>query len=74
LLSYEAQQWISRSKRTALQALRWRLPKVVEPMPRLTPMPLALSGLVYTSVFNFGDARKNPQDLLTAFLLAFKDR
>jgi glycosyltransferase involved in cell wall biosynthesis len=74
LLSFEAQQWISRSKRSALQALRRRLPKVVEPMPRLTPMPLELSGLVYTSVFNFGDLRKNPRDLLTAFLLAFKDR
>jgi hypothetical protein len=30
--------------------------------------------LVYTSVFNLGDERKNPHDLVTAFLLAFRHR
>jgi glycosyltransferase involved in cell wall biosynthesis len=30
--------------------------------------------LVYMTIFNLLDQRKNPQDLITAFLLAFKDR
>jgi len=47
---------------------------MVEPLPRLRPAPLELSGLVYTSVFNPCDQRKNPHDLLSAFLLAFRDR
>ena len=73
-LSPQAQQWVSQSKRATLQALRRRRPIVVEPLPRLRPTRLELSGLVYTSVFNLGDLRKNPHDLLTAFLLAFRDR
>ncbi|MBX6312839.1 MAG: glycosyltransferase, partial [Isosphaeraceae bacterium] len=36
--------------------------------------PLTLGGLVYTSIFNLSDRRKNLPDLLTAFLLAFRDR
>ncbi|WP_161602420.1 glycosyltransferase [Tautonia marina] len=36
--------------------------------------PLHLSGLVFTSIFNLGDRRKNIDDLLSAFLVAFKDR
>jgi glycosyltransferase involved in cell wall biosynthesis len=42
--------------------------------PRIEPRPLRLSGLVYTSIFNLGDPRKNPRDLLSAFLVAFRDR
>jgi glycosyltransferase involved in cell wall biosynthesis len=70
----QAQHWVSQSKRAALQALRRRRPVVVEPLPRLRPTRLELSGLVYTSVFNICDLRKNPRDMLTAFLLAFRDR
>jgi glycosyltransferase involved in cell wall biosynthesis len=44
------------------------------PPPRIEPTPLTLSGLVYTSIFNLGDPRKNPRDLLSAFLIAFRDR
>jgi glycosyltransferase involved in cell wall biosynthesis len=35
---------------------------------------LALSGVVYTSIFNPEDGRKNWQDLVSAFLLALGDR
>lgn len=44
------------------------------PPPRIEPSPLTLSGLTYTSIFNLGDPRKNPRDLLSAFLTAFRDR
>ncbi len=40
----------------------------------LEPARLSLDGLVFTSVFNMLDERKNPRDLLSAFLLAFADR
>ncbi|RUL82085.1 glycosyltransferase [Tautonia sociabilis] len=39
------------------------------PLARLT-----LGGLVFTSIFNLGDRRKNIDDLLSAVLLAFQDR
>jgi glycosyltransferase involved in cell wall biosynthesis len=43
--------------------------------PRLLPStPLTLNGLVYTSVFNATDIRKNPEDTLSAFLIAFRNR
>jgi glycosyltransferase involved in cell wall biosynthesis len=35
--------------------------------------PIALSGIVYTSIFNPGDARKNWGDLITGFIWAMKD-
>ncbi len=75
-LSPQAQQWVSHSKRATMHALRRGAPavQVVEPPPRLIPRPLEVSGLVYSSIFNLADLRKNPHDLLTAFLLAFKDR
>ena len=73
-LSPQARQWVSQSKRAILQALRRRSPVAVEALPRLARTRLELSGLVYTSIFNVFDQRKNPHDLLTAFLLAFKHR
>jgi glycosyltransferase involved in cell wall biosynthesis len=42
--------------------------------PVLPSTPLTLRGLVYTSIFNLGDRRKNVEDMLTAFLSAFRDR
>jgi glycosyltransferase involved in cell wall biosynthesis len=36
--------------------------------------PVTLRGLTYTTVLNLGDARKNVEDILTAFLFAFRDR
>ena len=44
---------------------------------RILRPPLAtlrLDGLVFTSIFNLGDRRKNIDDMLSAFLLAFRDR
>lgn len=70
--------------------IRWLSPEAVEKLfqaknrlvrrvtkdgpPLLPRETLELSGLVYTSVFNLGDRRKNIEDLLSAFLIAFKDR
>jgi glycosyltransferase involved in cell wall biosynthesis len=42
--------------------------------PPLPSSSLALGGLIYTTIFNMGDERKNYVDLLSAFLLAFRDR
>jgi hypothetical protein len=65
-LSPEAQLQIQRMKRVVL-----RQP---EPAPPLVPTSqLTLSGLVYTSIFNQSDRRKNARDLLSAFLFAFRD-
>ena len=66
-LSDEAIERISAAQKAVLG-----LPET--PPPLLPRGPLTLSGLVYTTVFNFSDRRKNAQDLLTAFLLAFRDR
>jgi glycosyltransferase involved in cell wall biosynthesis len=66
------------SERAALRIRRAKnalLRKVdAPPPPRIPAQPLTLSGLVYTSIFNLGDPRKNPRDLLSAFLVAFRDR
>jgi glycosyltransferase involved in cell wall biosynthesis len=74
LLPSTARQKIAQSARATLQALRRRRRTAVEPPPRLKPTRLELSGLVYTSIFNAFDLRKNPQDMISAFLYAFKDR
>ena len=42
-------------------------------MPRSSESRLNLSGVVYTSIFNPTDGRKNWEDLLTGFLYALKD-
>ncbi len=47
---------------------------VMAPDPLLPSTPLTIQGLVFSSIFNLGDRRKNHLDLLSAFLLAFKDR
>jgi glycosyltransferase involved in cell wall biosynthesis len=72
-----AQRCVWETRGALSRALTPRRPAAaaVEPsVPRVPPGPLELSGLVYTSIFNLADLRKNPHDLLTAFLLAFKDR
>jgi hypothetical protein len=43
-------------------------------LPYKSSSPLDLSGIVYTSIFNPDDGRKNWQDLLTGFLFALGDR
>lgn len=72
-LSPEALEQISITKRKAL-ALLGREPNAV-PDPPLPSGELTLGGgLIYLTVFNVGDPRKNYRDILTAFLLAFRDR
>jgi glycosyltransferase involved in cell wall biosynthesis len=66
-LNDEAIERISNVRKTILQ-----LPE--EPPPLLPVGRLDVSGLVYTSIFNFSDRRKNAEDLLSAFLIAFGDR
>jgi glycosyltransferase involved in cell wall biosynthesis len=73
-LPAKAQQWVARSKRITHEAMRRPAPVAAESTPLLHPTTLELSGLVYTSIFNPADDRKNPHDLITAFLLAFRDR
>ena len=60
-LSPAAIESISRAQRTIL-----RLPET--PPPLLPSSRLDLSGLVFTSIFNLSDRRKNASDLLSAFL------
>jgi glycosyltransferase involved in cell wall biosynthesis len=69
-----AQDAVSRCKRRVLQAMHRGEPVVAEPLRRVRATDLELSGLVYSTVFNLADQRKNPHDLITAFLLAFSDR
>jgi glycosyltransferase involved in cell wall biosynthesis len=72
-LSHEAIERVSSAKKKAL-ALVGREPAVV-PDPPLPSGELTIGGgLVYLTVFNLGDRRKNHLDLLSAFLLAFRDR
>lgn len=58
-----------------LRALRLeRLAPAGEAVPaEVPPLPLKLDGVVYTSVFNPGDGRKNWGDMLSAFCHAFRD-
>jgi glycosyltransferase involved in cell wall biosynthesis len=71
-LSTEALERITAFK-ARLLTLAGRSPQaVVDPL--LPSGRLTLSGLVYTSFFNVGDLRKNYRDLLSASLLAFRDR
>jgi glycosyltransferase involved in cell wall biosynthesis len=69
-----AQQWVSQANLVTQNAVRRREPIVVPLPPRIPACLLELSGLVYTSIFNPADLRKNPKEMLSAFLLAFKDR
>jgi glycosyltransferase involved in cell wall biosynthesis len=71
-LSREALMKITRTKEQALKIVGHD--PVMAPDPLLPEIPLTLSGLVFTSIFNLGDRRKNHVDMLSAFLLAFKDR
>jgi glycosyltransferase involved in cell wall biosynthesis len=64
---------VTRAQRRLL-ALTGREPRDVADPP-LPSGPLALGGgLVYLTMINFGDERKNYTDILSAFILAFRDR
>ena len=71
-LSHEAIDGINRTKIRALGTIG-REP-VMAPEPLLPSTPLTIGGLVFASIFNLGDRRKNHLDLLSAYLLAFGDR
>ena len=71
-LSLEALDKITKAKVKALRIVG-RDP-VLAPDPLLPSTPLTIDGIVFSSIFNLGDRRKNHVDLLTAFLLAFRDR
>ena len=71
-LSHEALDAITRAKVRALKLIG-REP-ILAPDPLLHSNEVTLSGLVFVSIFNLGDRRKNHVDLLTAYLLAFQDR
>ena len=71
-LSPYAMQRITELKRKAL-AMVGREPHVV-PDPPLPSFELTLGGLVYLTIFNLGDLRKNYADILSAYLVALKDR
>jgi glycosyltransferase involved in cell wall biosynthesis len=53
--------------RTAVLTLR------EQSLPRRSARGLDLSGIVYTSIFNPNDGRKNWEDMITAFLYALRD-
>lgn len=68
-------RWLNPAAIERVKRLRRTLLRIPdEPLPLLPTAPLTLSGLVFTSLFNPSDRRKNARDLLTAFLLAFRDR
>jgi glycosyltransferase involved in cell wall biosynthesis len=72
VLSPEATARLRAAKDRVLSRLG--LERAVPPPPLLAASPLALSGLVFTSILNLRDPRKNWGDLLSAFLVAFRDR
>lgn len=67
--------WIGDAARHRIARAKNALIRRAElPPERLPVRELTLSGLVYTSIFNFSDRRKNTRDLLSGFLAAFRDR
>ena len=46
---------------------------VSQPLPLCESIPITLDGVVYTSVLNPGDGRKNWVEMLTAFCFAFRN-
>jgi glycosyltransferase involved in cell wall biosynthesis len=71
-LSPAALERITRKKAQALKIVGHE--PVIAPDPLLPSTPLTLGGLLFSSIFNLGDRRKNHIDLLSAYLLAFQDR
>ncbi len=66
--------WLSLEALVRISRVKERVVRHQPALPLLPATPLKISGLVYTSVFNLSDRRKNVEDLLSAFLLAFQDR
>jgi glycosyltransferase involved in cell wall biosynthesis len=72
LLSPQAAAGLRAFKNRTLARLG--MERAVPPPPLLPSSPLSLSGLVYTSILNLRDPRKNWGDGLSAFLHAFRER
>lgn len=66
--------WLSPEALARVTRVKERVVRHQPALPLLPATVLTISGLVYTSVFNLSDRRKNVEDLLSAFLLAFQDR
>jgi glycosyltransferase involved in cell wall biosynthesis len=71
-LSLQALERITGAKNRVLTLLGRSPTVVVDPL--LPSGPLTLKGVVYTSILNLGDIRKNYMDMLSAFLIAFRER
>lgn len=74
------QEWMSSGKRWLLRQPNVEplaaKPVIESPLPlwQLSEHQLELSGVVFTSLFNPYDGRKNWVDMLTAFCAAFRDK
>ncbi len=73
LLSDSAVARVTSAKESALRLLGRRPNEGLDPLLPASELTLG-GGLVYLSIFGVGDPRKNWRDLLSAFLLAFRDR
>ena len=73
LLSDQAVERVTSIKEAALRAVGREPTEPIDPLLPTGSLTLG-NGLVYLSIFNIGDPRKNWLDLLSAFLLAFRDR
>ncbi|MBX7164743.1 MAG: glycosyltransferase [Pirellulales bacterium] len=67
-------RWLSVEAVLRIHGIKNLITRHKPELPVLPRTDLVLSGLVYTSIFNLSDRRKNFEDLLTGFLLAFRDR
>ncbi len=68
-------RWISLEAAEILFQAKNKLLRKANAGPTLLPShEFTLDGLVYTSIFNMGDRRKNIDDMLSGFLIAFQDR
>ena len=73
LLSDHAVESVTSMKEAALRAVGRKPNESIDPLLPSSRLTLG-HGLVYLSIFNIGDPRKNWVDLLSAFLLTFQDR
>jgi glycosyltransferase involved in cell wall biosynthesis len=65
--------WIEPLSSESLSSKSMPPPSAPHPAATASPLDLRLDGVVYTSVLNPGDDRKNWGDMLTAFCHAFAD-
>ena len=73
LLSDSAVARVTSAKESALRLVGRPPNERLDPLVPTSELTLG-GGLVYLTIFSVGDPRKNWRDLLSAFLLAFRDR